>query len=76
LTCPQAVMVNLLGLVADEATHHQRLEALKQLPNATLYWYTKGIRPGRKLGHITQRLGPGDDPTAAAAAIEAIWYSP
>ncbi|MGG6241250.1 5-(carboxyamino)imidazole ribonucleotide synthase [Nodosilinea sp. AN01ver1] len=76
LTCPQAVMVNLLGLAADETTHHQRLEALKQLPNATLYWYTKGIRPGRKLGHLTQQLSPGDDPTAAAAAIEAIWYSP
>ena len=76
LTCPQAVMVNLLGLAADETTHYQRLETLKQLPNATLYWYSKGIRPGRKLGHITQRLGPGDDPATAAAAIEAIWYGP
>ncbi|WP_017300863.1 5-(carboxyamino)imidazole ribonucleotide synthase [Nodosilinea nodulosa] len=74
LTCPQAVMVNLLGLDAPEDSHHRRLEALKALPQSTLYWYTKGIRPGRKLGHITQCLGPTEDPTAAAAAIETIWY--
>jgi 5-(carboxyamino)imidazole ribonucleotide synthase len=74
LTTPQAVMVNLLGLDAPEATHHRKLETLKQLPQATVYWYTKGIRPGRKLGHITQCLVTEADPVAAAAAIEAIWY--
>jgi 5-(carboxyamino)imidazole ribonucleotide synthase len=75
LTCPQAVMVNLLGLDAPDEEHHRRLDALKQLPQATLYWYNKGIRPGRKLGHITQRLAAAADPIAAAEAIEAIWYA-
>ncbi len=74
LTCPQAIMVNLLGLADSEAAHHQKLAALKQLPQATLYWYTKAIRPGRKLGHITQCLASDADPVAAAGAIESIWY--
>ncbi|MGB5973184.1 MAG: 5-(carboxyamino)imidazole ribonucleotide synthase [Nodosilinea sp.] len=76
LTCSQAVMVNLLGLEEDEAAHHQKLKALKQLPNATLYWYNKGLRPGRKLGHITQILGAETDPADAAKGIEALWYGP
>lgn len=74
LTCPQTVMVNLLGLEQPDDEHHHRLAALKQLPQATLYWYNKGIRPGRKLGHMTQRLDSDADPRAATAAIEAIWY--
>jgi 5-(carboxyamino)imidazole ribonucleotide synthase len=74
LTCPQAVMVNLLGLDQPDEAHHRKLAALKQLPQATLYWYTKAIRPGRKLGHITQCLSASADPRAAAAAIEDIWY--
>ncbi|MEA5450890.1 5-(carboxyamino)imidazole ribonucleotide synthase [Leptolyngbya sp. CCNP1308] len=74
LNCPQAVMVNLLGLDEPEASHHQKLETLKQRPGATLYWYNKAIRPGRKLGHITLRLDAGAEPRDAAAAIEAIWY--
>lgn len=76
LTCAQAVMVNLLGLAESEASHEQKLAQLQQLPQATLYWYNKGIRPGRKLGHITQRLESGTDPIAAAEAIEALWYGP
>ncbi|MBD2110793.1 MULTISPECIES: 5-(carboxyamino)imidazole ribonucleotide synthase [Cyanophyceae] len=74
LNCPQAVMVNLLGLDEPEVSHHQKLETLKQWPEATLYWYNKAIRPGRKLGHITLRLDAAADPIAAAAAIEAVWY--
>ncbi|MBE9138098.1 5-(carboxyamino)imidazole ribonucleotide synthase [Nodosilinea sp. LEGE 07088] len=74
LTCPQAVMVNLLGLDEPEASHYQKLQTLRQRPQANLYWYNKGIRPGRKLGHITQCLGAGEDPEMAADAIEAIWY--
>lgn len=76
LTCPQAVMVNLLGLENSEASHQRKIALLKQRPNATLYWYNKGIRPGRKLGHITQRLEAGDHPIAAAEEIEALWYGP
>ncbi|HSM80740.1 MAG TPA: 5-(carboxyamino)imidazole ribonucleotide synthase [Nodosilinea sp.] len=74
LLTPQAVMVNLLGLDDSDQGHHRKLAALGQLPQATLYWYNKSIRPGRKLGHITQCLGAAADPIAAAAAIEAIWY--
>ncbi|PZU92646.1 MAG: 5-(carboxyamino)imidazole ribonucleotide synthase [Leptolyngbya sp.] len=74
LNCPQAVMVNLLGLDESEASHHQKLATLKQWPEATLYWYNKAIRPGRKLGHITLRLDAGAEVRDAAAAIEAIWY--
>lgn len=76
LTCAQAVMVNLLGLAESEDSHQQKLAQLRQWPNASLYWYNKGIRPGRKLGHITQQLDAGDDPVAAAKAIEALWYGP
>jgi 5-(carboxyamino)imidazole ribonucleotide synthase len=74
LTCAQAVMVNLLGLDQSEAAHYRKLEILKQWPGATLYWYNKGLRPGRKLGHVTQCLESGAEAGAAAAAIEAIWY--
>jgi len=74
LTCPQAAMVNLLGLNESDASHHRKLEILKQRPGATLYWYNKAIRPGRKLGHVTLRLSAGAEPRDAAAAIEAIWY--
>ncbi|MFH7245644.1 MAG: 5-(carboxyamino)imidazole ribonucleotide synthase [Spirulina sp.] len=74
LTCPQAVMVNLLGLADTEANHQHRIATLRQRPNATLYWYNKGLRPGRKLGHITQRLEAGADPLAVAKAIETLWY--
>ncbi len=74
LNCFQAVMVNLLGLNEPEASHHRKLETLKQWPGAALYWYNKAIRPGRKLGHITLRLDAGVDPRDTAAAIEAIWY--
>ena len=74
LTCPQAVMVNLLGLDEPEESHHHKLETLKQWPGATLYWYNKAIRPGRKLGHITQCLEAAADPVAVAEAIEALWY--
>lgn len=74
LTCPQAVMVNLLGLEESDASHQHKLARLRQRPQATLYWYNKGIRPGRKLGHITQRLTAEADAVAVAEEIEALWY--
>jgi 5-(carboxyamino)imidazole ribonucleotide synthase len=74
LTCSQAAMVNLLGLDESEASHYHKLALLQQLPQAHLYWYTKGIRRDRKLGHITCCLGPDQDPIAVAKTVEAIWY--
>ena len=41
LKCPQALMVNLLGLDATPAKHKQRLQRLKELPGAEVYWYEK-----------------------------------
>jgi 5-(carboxyamino)imidazole ribonucleotide synthase len=74
LVCPQAVMVNLLGLEESDASHYRKLQTLKQLPQTTVYWYNKDIRPGRKLGHATRCLTTQDDVVAAAEVIETIWY--
>ncbi|NJL46292.1 MAG: ATP-grasp domain-containing protein, partial [Leptolyngbyaceae cyanobacterium SM2_5_2] len=74
LAYPQAVMVNLLGLEESDTSHHRKLQALKQLSETTVYWYNKGVRPGRKLGHATRGLAAQDDPMAAAEVIETIWY--
>ncbi|HIK43476.1 MAG TPA: 5-(carboxyamino)imidazole ribonucleotide synthase [Leptolyngbyaceae cyanobacterium M65_K2018_010] len=76
LTCPQAVMVNLLGLEVSEYRHQEKLASLKQFPQATVYWYHKGIRPGRKLGHVTCRLEATEDPEQVAETLERLWYSP
>jgi 5-(carboxyamino)imidazole ribonucleotide synthase len=74
LNCPQALMVNLLGLNAPLEEHLKRLQRLKSLPDAQVYWYEKAPRPGRKLGHITLQLRSADDPTAVAAQVEHLWY--
>lgn len=74
LNCPQALMVNLLGLETSPEEHQIRLQRLKDLPHAQVYWYEKAPRPGRKLGHITLRLGGEDDPAKMAAEVEHLWY--
>lgn len=74
LTCPQALMVNLLGLEQSASEHQRRLSQLRHLPDATVYWYGKAVRPGRKLGHITLRLGPTDDPMQTVNIVEHLWY--
>jgi len=75
LTCPQAVMVNLLGTAAPAPALAHRRQQLQQQPHSHLYWYNKAeARPGRKLGHITQCLPAEADPAAAAATLEALWY--
>jgi 5-(carboxyamino)imidazole ribonucleotide synthase len=73
LTCPQALMVNLLGQ-APAVDWPRHLQTLNDLPNAEVYWYGKVPRPGRKLGHVTSCLGPEDDPMQVAAGIEHLWY--
>jgi len=74
LTCPQALMVNLLGLDASLEEHLARLQQLKNLPNGQVYWYEKAPRPGRKLGHITLRLKDTDDPIEIASQVDYLWY--
>ena len=57
-----ALMVNLLGSPATSAPEEleQRLQRLRQLPGVHLHWYGKrGLRPGRKLGHLTIPLQAG-----------------
>lgn len=74
LKCPQALMVNLLGLDATPAKHKQRLQRLKELPGAEVYWYEKAPSPGRKLGHITLCLGAADAPSEMISQVEHLWY--
>ncbi len=74
LICPQAVMVNLLGVNASLEEHLNRLEDLKDLAHAKVYWYGKDPRPGRKLGHITLCLDAGDVPEQEIARVEQLWY--
>lgn len=78
LTCGGAVMVNLLGFetaMSDYAALRQQLAAI---PQARVYWYGKSeSRIGRKLGHVTVCLQPGQqraEAEAIAHQIEAIWY--
>jgi len=78
LTCAGAVMVNLLGYETAESDYVEKRQQLAQFPQAHLYWYGKSLsRPGRKLGHVTVLLEPGQGRQQAldiARAIEAIWY--
>jgi 5-(carboxyamino)imidazole ribonucleotide synthase len=74
LKCPQALMVNLLGLDAAPTEHQQRLQRLRELPGAEVYWYEKAPRPGRKLGHITLCLSAADAPSEIISQVEHLWY--
>lgn len=80
MTCPQAVMVNLLGTTTAEGEAAQFIEQrqqLSQVPGATVYWYGKtAARPGRKLGHVTVCLDTADQEAgkAAIATLESLWY--
>lgn len=75
MSCPAAVMVNLLGLAELGVDYSAKCAALAALPEAHLHWYgKKNAYPGRKLGHLTVLL---DHPQAAVAMIqqiETIWY--
>jgi 5-(carboxyamino)imidazole ribonucleotide synthase len=73
-----AVMVNLLGFERAESDYLDLRQQIAAIPNAHLYWYGKTVaRPGRKLGHVTVLLEPGQgrkEMEAIAQMIEAIWY--
>jgi 5-(carboxyamino)imidazole ribonucleotide synthase len=74
MTCQQAVMVNLLGIEATEQEYGEKLQRLRAIPQAHLYWYNKAPRPGRKLGHLTLTATTKTSVTALIQQVEAIWY--
>ncbi|MEO0540690.1 MAG: 5-(carboxyamino)imidazole ribonucleotide synthase [Cyanobacteria bacterium P01_A01_bin.105] len=81
MTCPQAVMVNLLGYdtatTAGNAEYTDKLAALSAIDNAHVYWYGKtASRPGRKLGHVTVLTQGQQPPAETIQAVEACWYPP
>lgn len=49
---PHVVMVNVLGSAHEDPTALYP-ELFTQFPQARAHWYGKGVRPGRKLGHVT-----------------------
>jgi 5-(carboxyamino)imidazole ribonucleotide synthase len=77
LTCPGAVMVNLLGFESAHSDYKAQREQLAKVANAHVHWYGKvESRPGRKLGHVTVLLEQADRDAAIAAVqqIEGLWY--
>lgn len=77
-TCAGAVMVNLLGFEATTSDYAAVRQQLAAIPHAHVYWYGKSeSRPGRKLGHVTVCLQPGQERAEAEAIarqVEGIWY--
>ncbi len=80
LKSPQAVMINLLGYEYSESDYEEKLQLLREIPQAYLHWYGKTpSRPGRKLGHITvlsedSSEGLSQDLLEITKKIEYIWY--
>jgi 5-(carboxyamino)imidazole ribonucleotide synthase len=71
LTAPVVVMANLLGgpdgvvpKTIDERLHH----CLARWPDVKVHLYGKGLRPGRKIGHVTAL---GDDLAAVRERAQA-----
>ncbi|ERN42733.1 phosphoribosylaminoimidazole carboxylase, PurK protein [Rubidibacter lacunae KORDI 51-2] len=75
LHCDGAVMVNLLGYEHADRDYRDKRRRLEDLPGASVHWYGKTARPGRKLGHATLLLDRYDYETARALADRAweIW---
>jgi 5-(carboxyamino)imidazole ribonucleotide synthase len=82
-----ALMINLLGYAsADSAEGHagyqRQREALQAMDGATLHWYGKVPRYGRKLGHVTFLLdAEGHEQRAEECArrldeVRAVWPWP
>lgn len=78
LTCPGAIMVNLLGFESAESPYIEKRERLGRIPRSHVYWYGKTqSRPGRKLGHVNVLLEQGQgraEAEAIAQEIERVWY--
>jgi 5-(carboxyamino)imidazole ribonucleotide synthase len=78
LTCPCAIMVNLLGYEISKNNYITKRQKIKQIPQSYVHWYGKTeSHPGRKLGHVTVLLDHQnqDQAMAIARTIENIWYA-
>jgi 5-(carboxyamino)imidazole ribonucleotide synthase len=78
LTCPCAIMINLLGYEISTDDYITKRQQIKQIPQSYVHWYGKTeSRPGRKLGHVTVLLNDQnpDEAMAIARNIENIWYA-
>jgi 5-(carboxyamino)imidazole ribonucleotide synthase len=62
---PQAVMANVFG-GTDPHVYQRYLHVMAADPGAKLHLYGKGVRPGRKIGHVTV-LGDDVDELRARA---------
>jgi 5-(carboxyamino)imidazole ribonucleotide synthase len=70
LRLPGALMVNLLGFMADDTDYADQRQALAGLAGAALHWYGKqGAGFGRKLGHLTLTLDAADPQERFAEAM-------
>jgi 5-(carboxyamino)imidazole ribonucleotide synthase len=58
MTVPYAVMANLLG-GTDAGVYDRYVHVMALDPGVKVHLYGKGVRPGRKIGHVTVL---GDDP--------------
>ena len=78
LTCPGAVMINLLGTEDAESDYVDKRAALAQISNSHVYWYGKRqSRIGRKLGHVTiltDTLINSVDIDNLIESVERLWY--
>lgn len=82
-----ALMINLLGYASAEDAdarqdHWPQRQALAALEGASLHWYGKQPRPGRKLGHVTFVLDTEADQNRQEACerrlaeVRALWPWP
>lgn len=69
------VMKNLLGCNYDDAAHALP-ETLAQYPDAHVHIYGKGVRPGRKLGHVTVNADDAEEARRRANAAVDILFGP
>lgn len=79
MSAPAAVMVNLLGTPDASSEDEPREnfgEAMAAHPDAKIHYYGKGVRPGRKLGHVNMVGENVEELLAAAREVRDILNRP
>ncbi len=77
LSCPGAVMVNLLGYESSRSDYLCQRQQLAEMSGSHVHWYGKSeAKPGRKLGHVTvcTNTQEREELKAIAQTVESIWY--